>query len=471
MKVSQLLLGICLVCCLLAEDRTQPPVLVTKVDPDYRNLTAGYLVDVAEVQITLDAKGVPFALNSAVGLPDNVVQALSQWRYRPYKKDGRHVPCSFTIKLPIRRAITPFIERHIRPAWAPTDERVREAIEKGKQLTAGEAAQLERDLPQAEALGHPRTSLLIYYAKTAPDAATARAARARLIAWLIQNCPDDEILGSPAAMINASGEPLADAQAQAQAKQLWLDAWAKAANSPTVAEHAVNFLRTVDPGRAIQILFGLRDWPLRNAWIGNVYGLAALGVSALDPGHGRAVAVDDSAPRLRLAQSVQSALLKSDEARNVLSAMATVESAHSSLSKVQLWTPARQEFCQQLLDHTKTVYPATSASCDAAKQGSKGDALPLAQGKGTDARAMLRKKVNPTYPSAAKSKRVQGTVKFSAVIDESGQNQQLELVSGPLALYDASRRAVLEWEYSPAQSNGRPIAVSTQIEVNFSLGY
>jgi TonB family protein len=464
-----LLLGLCGAFMLLAADRIETPVMITHADPNYGNLTSGYLVDVAEVRIALDAAGAPFALNSSVGLPDNVVEALAQWRYRPYKKNGHSVPCSFSITLPFRRPITPFIERHIRPAWSPNDDRVREAVEKGKQLNAEQAAQMEQDLPRAEALGHPRTSLLIYYAKGLPDASKARSARGELITWLIENYPEDEILGSPAAIINASGEPLADPDARAQAKQLWAAAWEKAANNADIAEHAVNFLRAADPGRAVQILLGVKDWAPRNAWIGNAYGLAALRVSALDPVHGRAVAIDDSAPRVELAQTIQAALLRSDEGKVVLSAMATVESAHASLEKAQLWTPEQQEFCQHLLEHTKQIYPATSASCDAVEQGSNEEVLQILQEEATDMRPALRKRVPPKYPSAAKSRRIQGTLKFSAVINESGRMEELELLSGPLALYSAGKEAVLQWEFQPAQSNRRPIAVSTNIEVNFRL--
>jgi Gram-negative bacterial TonB protein C-terminal len=464
-----LLLGICGASLLLAADRIEPPVLVTQVDPNYGNLTSGYLVDVADVQITLDAAGIPFALSSSVGLPDNVVEALGQWRYRPYKKNGHNVPCSFSIKLPVRRPITPFIERHIRPAWAPKDEQVSNAVDRGRQLTAEEAAQLERNLPQAEALDNRRTALLIYYAEGLPDASKASRARGQLITWLIENYPEDEILGSPAAIINASGEPLADVDAQAQAKRLWAAAWERAANNPDIAEHAVNFLRAADPARAMRILRDLEDWPPRKAWIGNVYGLSALRVSALDPVHGRAVAVDDSAPRMKMAESVQTALLQSDDAKVVLSAMATVESAHASLEKAQLWTPEQQEFCQRLLDHTKQIYAATSASCSITADDSKLDAPTVWIRKAFDKAPAIRKKVEPHYSAAAKSKHIQGTVKFSAVVNESGRIEELELVSGPLALYPPSKQAVLQWEFQPAQSNGRPIAVSINLEVNFRL--
>jgi hypothetical protein len=469
MKILRvLLIALCLSPCLSAQDKTQPPVLVTKVEPDYRNLATGYLVDVAEVEMTLDAVGVPFALKSSVGLPDNVVQALSEWRYQPYKKNGHAVPCALTMNVPIRRQITPLLERNIRPRWVPTDEQVRQAVEEGNQLTAETASKLEQDLPSAEAVNHARTSLLIYYAKGLPDASKAREARAGLITWLIQNYPEDEILGSPAGIINVSGEPLADAEAQDRAKQLWLRAVKASPNNQAVAEHAVNLIRIADPEKALEILAGMRTWLRAGAWIGNVYGLRAMGVSALDPHDGSAVAVDETILRSNTARSAQTALLNASDAKVVLSAMATVESAHARLSQTPLWMPEHQDFCQRLLNHTKELYPGTHASCDAVERNTD-DVVPLIHTSPKLTQAKLKKKVAPPYPAEAKSRRIQGTLDFSAVIGGTGRIEELGLLSGPLALYPSTRNAVSQWEYIPTTINGRPVAVATEITVHFDI--
>lgn len=464
MKLLALLLfGICLPPQLSAEDKAQPPVLITKVEPDYESSTA-YLIDVAELELTLDDRGVPFALKSSVGLPDNVVRALSQWRYRPYKKSGHAVPCALKMNFTFRRPITPVVEHAIRPSWAPTDEKVRQAVERGNHLTAQDASKLEEDLPRAEALEHTRTSLLIYYSKGLPDVSKAREARARIITWLIQNYPDDEILGSPAGIINSTGEPLADAEAQNQAKQLWLEVLGGSAKNSTVAEHAVNFLQVADSAKALQILAGLRTWSKSYAWMGKVYALEALGVTALDPDSGEAVA----ASHADLTQSAQAKLLKAADATAVLSGMATVASSHFSLAKAQRWTPEQQEFCQELLRHARQIYPATSVSCDAPERDSNRPVVHLDQRM---IQAQLRKKVQPIYPAEAKQQRIQGTIEFSAVIGESGRIEQLALLSGPLALYVPSQQAVSQWEFNPTKINGEPVAVATRITVNFTVSH
>ena len=84
--------------------------------------------------------------------------------------------------------------------------------------------------------------------------------------------------------------------------------------------------------------------------------------------------------------------------------------------------------------------------------------------------AMLVRKVDPTYPALARQMRIQGTVRFSAVIGKEGQVQDLQFVSGPRVLEKAATDAVKRWVYRPTLLNGRPVEVSTQIDINFSLG-
>jgi len=83
--------------------------------------------------------------------------------------------------------------------------------------------------------------------------------------------------------------------------------------------------------------------------------------------------------------------------------------------------------------------------------------------------ANLTKKVQPTYPPAAKAARVQGVVEFTAQIDKTGRVIQLDLVRGHPLLVNAARDAVMQWEYRPTLLNGQPVAVITDIIVNFIL--
>jgi protein TonB len=83
--------------------------------------------------------------------------------------------------------------------------------------------------------------------------------------------------------------------------------------------------------------------------------------------------------------------------------------------------------------------------------------------------AMLVRKVEPNYPALARQMRIQGTVRFQAVIGKEGEVQDLQFVSGPRALEKVAADAVKRWAYRPTLLNGHPVEVSTQIEITFSL--
>jgi len=83
--------------------------------------------------------------------------------------------------------------------------------------------------------------------------------------------------------------------------------------------------------------------------------------------------------------------------------------------------------------------------------------------------ANLIRKVIPVYPALAKQARIQGTVKFQAIIGKDGTIQNLQLVSGHPLLVANAQQAVSQWIYKPTLLNGEPVEVVTTIDVNFTL--
>ena len=81
----------------------------------------------------------------------------------------------------------------------------------------------------------------------------------------------------------------------------------------------------------------------------------------------------------------------------------------------------------------------------------------------------LLTKQNPVYPPLAKAARVQGTVRFEAVISKEGSMQNLHLLAGPPLLVQAAMQAVQQWTYRPTLLNNNPTEVVTTIDVNFTL--
>jgi protein TonB len=81
----------------------------------------------------------------------------------------------------------------------------------------------------------------------------------------------------------------------------------------------------------------------------------------------------------------------------------------------------------------------------------------------------LIRRVQPTYPSPARSARIQGQVVLSATISKVGTIENLRVLAGHPMLVGAAIDAVKQWRYRPYILNNEPVEVETQITVNFSL--
>ena len=85
------------------------------------------------------------------------------------------------------------------------------------------------------------------------------------------------------------------------------------------------------------------------------------------------------------------------------------------------------------------------------------------------AAGLIISKVQPDYPPMARQARVQGTVVMKAVINQTGDVESVELLSGHPMLVQAALDAVKQWKYRPYLLNGNAVAVETQVTVNFTL--
>jgi protein TonB len=85
------------------------------------------------------------------------------------------------------------------------------------------------------------------------------------------------------------------------------------------------------------------------------------------------------------------------------------------------------------------------------------------------AQGLLIRQVRPKYPPLARQARIQGMVVLQAVIGKDGTVQDLRGVSGHPLLTAAAIEAVRQWLYRPYYLNDEPVAVDTQINVNFTL--
>lgn len=89
---------------------------------------------------------------------------------------------------------------------------------------------------------------------------------------------------------------------------------------------------------------------------------------------------------------------------------------------------------------------------------------------GNIAAANLVKKVQPVYPASAKSAKIQGTVELEVRISKEGVPEDLRVVSSPSDdLAQSALDAVRQWRYRPTLLNGNPVAIITDVMVNYTL--
>lgn len=78
---------------------------------------------------------------------------------------------------------------------------------------------------------------------------------------------------------------------------------------------------------------------------------------------------------------------------------------------------------------------------------------------------------DPIYPAAAKAQGLEGSVTLHATIDKDGNVGNISVVSATDPIFvDAAIAALGTWKFSPYLRDGVPVAVQTNITVNFKMG-
>jgi protein TonB len=77
--------------------------------------------------------------------------------------------------------------------------------------------------------------------------------------------------------------------------------------------------------------------------------------------------------------------------------------------------------------------------------------------------------VAPAYPALARQARIEGLVKFTAILAADGRVLTVTLISGHPLLARGAREAVEQWRYACALADGTPAEVIMLIHVTFQL--
>jgi protein TonB len=81
----------------------------------------------------------------------------------------------------------------------------------------------------------------------------------------------------------------------------------------------------------------------------------------------------------------------------------------------------------------------------------------------------LIKRVNASYPAAARQAHIQGAVVLCAKISKDGIVQNVRALFGPPELIPAAVEAAEQWRYQPYRVNKDPVEVDTEIRMDFTL--
>jgi protein TonB len=81
----------------------------------------------------------------------------------------------------------------------------------------------------------------------------------------------------------------------------------------------------------------------------------------------------------------------------------------------------------------------------------------------------LVRRVAPKYPQSALLTRRQGTVMLRLTVGSNGRVKDAHVLSGDEDFAEAALNAVREWRYQPYRLDGKPVDVSTDAIITFSM--
>lgn len=118
-----------------------------------------------------------------------------------------------------------------------------------------------------------------------------------------------------------------------------------------------------------------------------------------------------------------------------------------------------------LLSACATVPPASQTPVTASAAKAPGEVVDFS--KLTTRPKPIRYAV-PTYPKAAVKAKLSGRVVVRFLIDEQGIPRNPECLEASDPIFEGpALAAVCQWRFSPARLNGRPVATTMQVPLNF----
>ena len=87
-----------------ASEVDQPPLLVERTEPDYTDEARiasheGSVLLQADVDSEGSARNIVVIRNLGLGLDEQAIQAVRQWRFRPARHNGQRVACRVRLEI------------------------------------------------------------------------------------------------------------------------------------------------------------------------------------------------------------------------------------------------------------------------------------------------------------------------------------------------------------------------------------
>lgn len=464
-----LIIRVCCLFCLIplvrgADPELQPPQLLTAIPVDTSPIPTDVIVERVLVRILIDQDGKPFSMQAGGSISKELADSIADWRFSPGQKAGKRTAFEVTYTIPTRQELTPGFEASLGTAWHASEqmsEWLNLAKAQDQNAIHNAATGLNKD--SRDQIIH---GVALLHALFAENLVEVHKAREDHLFWLIENCPQQELLGEPAALISAGDNPFADSELREKAAQKWLEEVTLHPRDFEVLDHAIHFLRFVDASKTLSLIEQAKGWPKAEEWRGHIYALQGVGITGLHPKSGKPLMHGESLPADPAAVAARETLLHSQNKKVVLSGLAAIVTGKGLMDEAARVPTGYDEFCEALHAHATTLYPGTSLSCKSAEKTPRGA---VKTNNSVELIAKIKKKVQPAYPDAAKARLIQGTVELSAIINQQGEVTDLHLKSGPFALLDSAYDAVKRWQYQPAMLNGSPVSVQTKVTVIYAL--
>lgn len=348
-----------------------------------------------------------------------------------------------------------------------------ELLKQGKQLSPSAAEALEKELAAKPDDPSSRIELLSYYANQTKvaDWPAVRAARLAHILWFIERDAKDGFglfqVSTGVYRLHCQGDDLADPAGLERVAQAWLGQIDKHPKDDSIFRQTIGAIQYCKPETAEKMLIARRD----QSGLGQLYSNAVLGLN------GEGYASYDPAASLAELRRSEFALRAAKILDNATDPKLLEAAATTMLvTGAEMWADGKLDWDFTPLG-LKLLTMARAAGAHSQKMLTLPMTLPqrgerpppmLRVGGNIQAKNLVRK-VTPRYPLAAREQRISGTVRMLALIGLNGAILDLEVVSGPPELIDASLEAARQWLYRPTLLNGKPCYIQTQLDINYEI--